>query len=666
MTSLQLNVLGRFEARLPSGSIISLPTRKAETLLTYLVLVPGPHTRDQLANLLWSERNDDQARNSLRQSLSSIKKAFDGVEASPLQIERTTINVNAQSIEIDAIRLADLIKEKTPQTISLAVKLYRGEFLEGIVLRDPNGEEWLAGERDRFRRMAIQAFENLLDIQLETGELEGADATGERLVSIDSLNESAWRKLMQVYAARGDRSHALLAYKRCLDVLQKELGVEPTHETTDLQSAIRDGSATRRDSNDLPGSMTTFKPAPAVAAGLPIPAVSEKPSVVVLPFTSPGAKPDNEYFADGLTDDIIADLSRYRELFVIHADTAFAYREDSNDSVNFANQLGVEYVVKGTIRQSSERIRISAQLIGTATGKTIWAERFDRKFEDIFTLEDEVAARIATSLVSHIEDESSARARLKHSDNLTAFDCVLRARKHALSYDEDENQSGRKLLEQALKLDPEYSAVYAYLAWSQVIESDTDWCTSRPEALEQAVTLARKAISLDEFDSNAHIVLGWAHLNQKKFDLAEVHLDRAIVCNPNNYDAFCIKSWLLAFTGRASEVTVCGATALHLNPLAPDDCLLGMIIAHYTEDRYEEALKMLARVQEASGDSEAWRAACLAQLGRDKEARTAAANATELGGDFIHRQNWLDTWAFENPVDLEHFIDGLRKAGVIR
>jgi len=391
----------------------------------------------------------------------------------------------------------------------------------------------------------------------------------------------------------------------------------------------------------------------------------DKPSIAILPFTNMSGDSEQEYFSDGLTADIIAILCRYRELLVIDPHSTFAYRDGGADAELFANELGVEYVTKGNIRRSGDQVRISTQLIEAATGKTIWAEHIDRKFDELFVLEDEVAARIASNMVSHIEDESRLRATRKHPENMTAFDCLIRARQNAESYDPDENASARRLLEKAIKLDPEYAAAYAYLAYSYCVESDSPWGMSRQEAAECAVTNARKAVALDEFDSDAHVSLGWAFLNQKKYDLAEIHLDRAIECNPNDYGAFCVKSWLLSFSGRGSEVSVCAMSAFHLNPLAPDNCLLAIIIAHYTESRYDAALEVLTRVQEPNANSEAWRAACLAQLGRDDEAHVAAATAVELGGDFIQHQDWLNIWAFKNPRDLNHFIDGLNKSGVL-
>lgn len=390
-----------------------------------------------------------------------------------------------------------------------------------------------------------------------------------------------------------------------------------------------------------------------------------KPSIAVLPFHNISNDHEQDYIADSIAEDIIANLCRYRELFVINFHSTLAYREGSTDISLIAKELGVEYISKGNIRRAGDQIKVSTQLVEAVTGKVIWSERFVRKYGDLFTLEDEVAAKIASSLVSHIEDESSARAARKHPEHMTAFDCVIRARQDAESYDPDRNASARKLLEKAVALDPEYASAYAYLALSYCSEAFSEWCSSRQKVLERGIAYARKAVALDEFDSDAHAIIGWAYLFQNKFDLSEIHLDRAVEYNPNSYGAYCSKSWLLALTGRASEVKVCGTTALQLNPLAPDMCLMSFTIAHYTESKFDEALEMLTRIQQPDASSEAWRAACLAQLGRDEEAKIAAGNAIDMGGEFIQGEDWLHIWAFKNQRDLEHFVDGLYKSGVL-
>ena len=392
---------------------------------------------------------------------------------------------------------------------------------------------------------------------------------------------------------------------------------------------------------------------------------SGKPSIAVLPFRNLSSDTGQDYFCDGIVEDLISNLCRFRELFVIHSHSTFVHREDDIDIRFIARELGADYVAKGSIRRAGNQVKISAQLIEAAMGKTIWSERIVRNYEDLFSLEEEVASKIASSLVNLIEEESDARATRKHPQNMTAFDCVMRARHDSASFDETRNRSARKLLKQAIELDPGYASAYAYLAKSYCYEAYTQWCRSRQETIEKAVRFARRAVELDDFDSDAHEIIGLAYLYQKKFALSEIHLDRAVQCNPNAYSGFCTKSWLFALTGRNAEVSSCGTTALQLNPLAPDSCLLAFTMSHYTEGRFEEALEVLARFQEPNANSEAWRAACLAQLGRDEEARAAAANAIEWGGSFIREEDWLHFWPFQDERDLEYFVDGLKKSGIL-
>ena len=402
-------------------------------------------------------------------------------------------------------------------------------------------------------------------------------------------------------------------------------------------------------------------------AGITSPSAStDKPSIVVLPIDAPDDDEDGASIANGLTEIIIANLSCYRELLVIDPESAFAYHALENDSASFAERLAVEYVVKGNIRRSGNRVRISIQLLEPATGKTLWVQRLDRNLEDAFDLEDEVASRIAINLVGHIDEKSRTSARYKRPDNLTAFDCVVRARPGVESLDHEENSRARMLLEQAIELDPGYATAQANLALNYCAEFGSSWYSAPDEILQCAQACAQKAVSLDSYDCNAHVAIAAVQLLQKKFDLAEIHLDRAIECNPNSYNAYCYKSWVLTLSGRAAEVEICGATALRLNPLAPDSCLMAITLAHYSQREYRAALEMMSRIQQPCAESEAFRAACLAQLGRDQETRQAVASAIELGGDDIRNPDWLELWAFANQADQQHLLDGLFKAGILR
>lgn len=471
----------------------------------------------------------------------------------------------------------------------------------------------------------------------------------DRVVTRDELLDNLWKDRIVSESALNGR---LKAARKAVGDNGKQQQIIKTIHRRGYQFIADVSISSDTDAGDLPS-------VPMQSA------LFDKPSVAVLPFENLGEAGESDYFANGLTQDINTNLCRYRDLLVIDSQSAFEFREGHSNIENIARDLGVQYLASGSVRLAGNRIRISSKLIEAANGKFVWGERLERAYEDVFDLEDEVAGKIASNLASHIEGEKIAIAGRKSPESMSAYDCVLQARKFEDRYVKEDLEEERKLLEQAIEIDPQYSAAYAHMACSYVRESETEWCDSREAALTQAVDYARKAGSLDEYNSFAHMALGWAYLYQKKFDLAEVCLDRAIDCNPNDYDSYCIKSWLLALTGRGPEVSYCGTRALQLNPLAPDDCLQGIAIAHYTEARYEKALDMLERIRDPNGYSEALRAACFAQLGNEDKANSAAASAFELGGDSIRQRGWLDIFPFKYPRDLEHFVSGLIKADIL-
>ncbi len=666
MPALSLNLLGPFEATLPSGEPISLPTRKSECLLAYVALTPDrPHPRERLINLFWSERSDEQARNSLRHVLSALRKALSAITPSPLTVDRTAVSIAASGMSVDLQQFEQLAKCSETDALRSAASLYRGEFLEGMVIGDPAAEDWLASVRDQYRRLAVEVFERLAEGQRTAGEADAAIRTSEKLVALDPLRESAWRGLMRAYVEDGERNYALKAYQRCYEVLESELGVEPAPETTALKAAIQNGAA-------VPGSPLSqhesLEPSAPTTKGehavLLAQSPSEKPSIVVLPFVSLGTESGQDYVADGLTVDVTVNLSRYRELLVIDQGSAFVFRDSGADEEQFARQVDVEYLAKGSVQRSGDRIRISVQLMEAATGRNLWAERFEGSFGEIFALHDEIASKIATTLVSHIEAVSRTKAARKPPGDMTAFECVARARPIAESLDRESNMLARHLLEEAIERDPAYAPAYTYLASTYLAEFESSWCESRMGALKHGIKLAREAVALDEFDSNAHATLGVALVAQKNFDLAELHVNRAIECNPNEYGAFCSKAWLMAMTGRSEESIACGTVSYRLNPLQPDNCLWSFVAAHYREHRYEEGIGALERMHNRTGVTEAWRAACLAQLNRKVEASEAARRAIELDGEFIRNLDWQTYYPFKDERDLEHLLDGLRKAGL--
>ncbi len=369
MGSIEIRLLGGFEARLPGGKAVKVPTRKAEQLIACLALAPGSQaTREKLAGLLWSERADEQARASLRQALASLRKAFQGVEPFPIAADGERIALNLEATEVDALEFQALVEEGSAKALERAAALYRGELLEGAKVRDPAFEEWLGLERARLGDLAVRVLSRLLEQEARNGPSDRAVETAKRLVRLDSLREEAHRALMRLYAERGERNQAVRQYEACRALLGAELGIEPEAETQALYEAIRKGEL-------APSEKAAVDVPKAMAEDPDFFALPDRPSIAVLPFKNMSDDAEQEYFTDGITEDITTELSRFRDLFVISSLSSFTYREKMTPVQQVGRELGVHYVLEGGVRRAGSRIRITTQLTDASTGQHLWAER---------------------------------------------------------------------------------------------------------------------------------------------------------------------------------------------------------------------------------------------------------------------------------------------------
>jgi TolB-like protein len=377
---LSIKLLGGFEAHFQSGESIPPIGRKAQALLAYLAIAPGtPQPREKLTGLLWSDRGEAQARSSLRQALSELRKALAGAEPPPLETTGEAVSLAADAVVVDADVLGRLIDGGERPSLESAVELYRGDLLDGIAAPDPAFEDWLRDARRETRELACQAMARLLDMQSADGEAEAALATARRLVALDPLQESAHRTIMGLHAARGERSLALKQYQACRDLLREELGVEPDRETERLHEEIK--------REDQSGHETPAEPAPPV-----------KPAIAVLPFDNLSGDPEQAYFADGMTRALITELGRLPNLAVMAAASTFAYEGRRVTVAEVSRDLGARYVVEGGIQKSGRRFRVTAQMTDAETGRQIWGDRFDGDLGDIFEIQDELTKQICGHL----------------------------------------------------------------------------------------------------------------------------------------------------------------------------------------------------------------------------------------------------------------------------
>ena len=412
----------------------------------------------------------------------------------------------------------------------------------------------------------------------------------------------------------------------------------------------------------------------AAAKPDPVSPPDDRPSIAVLPFTNMSGDPEQEYFSDGITEDIITELSRFRNLAVIARNSSFAYKGKVANVHTIARELSVEYVLEGSVRRAGKRVRITAQLVHAMTSNHIWAERYDRELTDIFAVQDEVTRRIVGTLAVELEESSLAQARRKPPQSLRAYEHWLQGMSLLLL--PGRNPEARRHFEQAIAVDPNYSRGYSGLAETYYFEV-LDFQLPRPSldvTWEKAFCSAQKAVEMDDTDYWAHLTLSWWHLYQHNCDLAKKHLNRACTLNPNAADMLASATYIFAALGEPEQGIEAGRSALLLNPHHPDWYLGFLATALFTARRYSEALEVQLRAPTAFVDSPFFAAAILAHMGRIDEAKVwankavAALAATPAGAPAVAEGRVVELLLENNPYcrqeDRDHFAEGMRRAGV--
>jgi TolB-like protein/Tfp pilus assembly protein PilF len=402
--------------------------------------------------------------------------------------------------------------------------------------------------------------------------------------------------------------------------------------------------------------------ASATTALADAPPLRDKPSIAVLPFTNMSGDPEQRYFVDGICEDIITELSRFRSLFVIARNSSFAYRDSPLDLRTIGRELGVRYLTEGSIRRGGDRIRVTAQLIDAESGAHIWAERYDRSLEDIFDVQDEVTRRIVGTIAPLMESEMSKLADRKTPESITAYDHYLKARgltetPRSIA----DMRRGRELCRSALALDPSYARAHAQLALSYTVGLIIHEADDIDEWQRQALQSAEKAVELDPLDHWCHWALSEAALHCGQIKRAHVHMNQALSINPNDADIWAVSCFLLTAAGAPEEGLRHMAKAVERNPSGPPwyHWLAG--IAHYQIGQYETALQEFLRYGRPNPSVQRWRAASLVRLDRLDEARDIVQDMLEQspGVTIGYVRRTLDFCQ-----DFENLYDDLRLAGI--
>jgi adenylate cyclase len=398
-------------------------------------------------------------------------------------------------------------------------------------------------------------------------------------------------------------------------------------------------------------------------AGGAEPSGSARPSIAVLPFANMSGDPSQQYFCDGITEDILTELQRFRGLAVIARNSSFQYRNGTENIKGIGRALGARYVVEGSVRRAPDRIRITAQLIEAETAAHLWAERYDRNIADLFAIQDEISRSIATTLWSAIDVAEEERAKRKDARQMQAYDYILRARNIWFNWTQESNAEAQSLIRRAIELDPEYATGWAWLAWVHIDDWRRFRTDDRERTFDLALDAARRAIALDPHDYFSHWPMAYLLVYSRKYDEGLAEYEKTLALNPNDSRLLDEMSRTLCLLGRPTDAIVQSKLAMRLDPLHPEWFFGSLAFAHYVNREYEQAIAALANMVTTS--SKLFldiRAATCAQLGRLEEARAALANDSKSRPERWHYLN--DIYPFKNPADFDHLLEGLRKAGL--
>ncbi len=420
----------------------------------------------------------------------------------------------------------------------------------------------------------------------------------------------------------------------------------------------------------------TTEPDPNQSIGFPSKgklSLPDKPSIVVLPFRNLSDGDGAEFFAEGIGEEIMMGLSRFREVMVVALGSSIEADAKFGDSVRAARELGVHYALSGSVQIVGERARVMVHLVDSASGQQIWAEKYDDILDDIFRVQDELTIRILHMIVGQIEQSDLERSLKTIETDLSAYEIVLRG-KHIFDdwhASRERNSKAREHFVRAVELDPGYAPAYTWLAATYLKEIEQYWSEDREETCARCLEYAHRAVELDDRDSVAHNILSGAYWHVKSdFERARYYMLKALELNPNYYWNYCYGGWFCTCDGDLDTGVELSDQAIRLNPLVPDGCLYTLVFTGYLLRRYEDGIEAFARMSNPDPECFACVAACHAQLGNEKQAAMAADEfrarvdtAPVTHGDWI---DYLQVYGkFRHAEPVQHLVDGLEKAGLL-
>jgi TolB-like protein len=575
------------------------------------------------------------------------------------------------------IDVEEVMRATAAQPASLA--LLDGDLLEDLDGIDPNFDAWLNTERESLRDRARGIAESMLRDDLEP---DAAIASAQRLLTIDRSHEGAWRALMKAHAARGERGLAVQAYDRCRAVLADMLDAAPSVETQKLLNEIRGPSHTRlplrppQPVEAAPAAPAAVTPPPAEEEAV---AVSRKREsavtrggarIGVMPFRLVGIPDEDAHLAPGLADEITNALSRFRWMFIVSSNSLGRFAADNRDEAAIRREFGLDFLLDGSVQRAGSKIRISLRLLDLrANNQIVWARRFDRETNDLLSLQDEIAAEVVAQIDPEILLIEAQRSSSRGQIDATAYDYMLRSIPLIGRMEHEAFEQAGEYLAQAIALEPDYAAGYAWYAYWHIFYVGQGWAEYPKVMMERAGELAERAIVLDPYDARGLSISGHvrAFLHRELREAKVLH-ERALTLNPNLAMAWALSAVTYAYAGDPDEAERRNNRYKQLSPLDPHAFFFDafFVLIHLMKRDYESAVEVGRAVIQLNPAFTAGYKPYLAALGhlhRDQEAATIRRRLLALEPDFTI-ERFLQTNPLERESDRLHYAEGLRLAGI--
>ena len=650
--------MGPFRLAAADGVVVEVPSRRARALLSYVALAPDRSaSRERLCGMLWSDRGETQARASLRQCLLELRVSLSKAGLDVLTADRGAVRLT-EALATDVDEIDGVLERDSADLSALVARLGAAHLLEDLEIGGLF-DDWrrAAGERiDRSIASAVTV--RLSALERQAGWVETL-SLAESYLQRDPLDEMVSASAIRAHIGLGAAGAARRQFQALDAALTRDLGVHPGEAAREALGFAPDrGGATIETAPSEPGPPTKPPAAPEREA-LPLP---DRPSIAVLPFRNLSGDPEQEYFADAITDDIVNALSRWRWFFVIDRDSSFAYKDRDVDAGRVSAELGIRYVLRGSVRKSGSRIRITAQLIDALDGPYLWTEKFDRTIDDILAVQDEITERVVTAIEPAILRGEGARASRKKPADFSSLDFFYRGMWHFNRMSDEDDLEALRLFETVIEREPDLSLGYVGRARVLYSRAILGWSTEPLPDLERSREAARTAIRLDALDALGYFASSGASLYLGDHSAALEDARRANLLNPNFAYGNYRLGQVLIFGGNPRDAVSPIERSIRLSPYDPQITLMidTLALAYYQARDYARAAEV-ARSAVNMGHIRAnyVLAAALAMGGSPAAAAEAAARFQNAAPGKTHAL----AAPYADPALKEHLADGFRLAG---